>query len=735
MRVSFSQAQQELLDVVFCRVLPGNVNGTECISQEEVTENSLDLMCRLVKIEFFTSLQKEINSTDDGVKVIEPKPYDVFLIEKTFKNQNINLALFVPVKGSNRNDFIWYDENDTIWAPKELHPLRKVSSLSGPSRVLENLMAIPSILMQQAMVRTNIFDASKVDLPQENSEGLNPSQLAAVSALKKTSAFKKGFFVCQGPPGTGKTTTMAKMIEATNERVIVSAPSNAATANIALKLFATAKFDVSQICVYGLNCDKSVQFLNPTFRRERSEKFHKDYNELTDKKAKARVLCAYAMWLHLNPMTSYRDLFPECKYLNEDEGNLYTPLPSRGANSILNRLQSFVLSPQRMQMEGYPICETSHLPVPPPFLAKAAKEYSMKSGDDFRFELDPITSYELVNSLKVVVGDDGFDDDASNPCYVSTCLSRNQALGDLTTRIYAIDCKMVKTTDTYELARVTLIESFPTEDDPERYKVVLDELVKPRNEIIDYVTQYSGIIAPTLENVTTRLEEVQAALLSIIYKDDVLIGQSLESDLVALQLVHMNVVDTAILFATGGRRKHSLKRLAACLLNKQIQENSLLGHCSGEDAATALILAVQRAVLGNTFMIQDNGEINCSDEATFYSADIVFCTLNSSGSAWLRRNSGPRSTFFLDEGGQCNESDFYLATTYPRVRRIVVMGDPMQLPPTVINTDCKNAGFGRSWMANIQFLRPDLVHLLDTQYRMDPAILKFPNKHFYKSRI
>lgn len=465
------------------------MNGTECISQEEVTENSLDLMCRLVKIEFFTSLQKEINSTDDGVKVIEPKPYDVFLIEKTFKNQNINLALFVPVKGSNRNDFIWYDENDTIWAPKELHPLRKVSSLSGPSRVLENLMAIPSILMQQAMVRTNIFDASKVDLPQENSEGLNPSQLAAVSALKKTSAFKKGFFVCQGPPGTGKTTTMAKMIEATNERVIVSAPSNAATANIALKLFATAKFDVSQICVYGLNCDKSVQFLNPTFRRERSEKFHKDYNELTDKKAKARVLCAYAMWLHLNPMTSYRDLFPECKYLNEDEGNLYTPLPSRGANSILNRLQSFVLSPQRMQMEGYPICETSHLPVPPPFLAKAAKEYSMKSGDDFRFELDPITSYELVNSLKVVVGDDGFDDDASNPCYVSTCLSRNQALGDSTTRIYAIDCKMVKTTDTYELARVTLIESFPTEDDPERYKVVLDELVKPRNEIIDYVTQ------------------------------------------------------------------------------------------------------------------------------------------------------------------------------------------------------------------------------------------------------
>ena len=38
-------------------------------------------------------------------------------------------------------------------------------------------------------------------------------------------------------------------------------------------------------------------------------------------------------------------------------------------------------------------------------------------------------------------------------------------------------------------------------------------------------------------------------------------------------------------------------------------------------------------------------------------------------------------------------------------------------------------------MANIQLLRPDLVHLLDTQYRMDPAVLKFPNRKFYKKRI
>lgn len=68
---------------------------------------------------------------------------------------------------------------------------------------------------------------------------------------------------------------MVKMIEAANERVVVSAPSNAATANIALKLFASSKFEMSQICVYGLNCHKSVQFLNPTIRGERFHAFIK----------------------------------------------------------------------------------------------------------------------------------------------------------------------------------------------------------------------------------------------------------------------------------------------------------------------------------------------------------------------------------------------------------------------------------------------------------------------------
>ena len=113
---------------------------------------------------------------------------------------------------------------------------------------------------------------------------------------------------------------------------------------------------------------------------------------------------------------------------------------------------------------------------------------------------------------------------------------------------------------------------------------------------------------------------------------------------------------------------------------------------------------------------------------------VAFSTLNGSGSSQLLKNLRV-GTIFLDEGGQCTEAEFYIAATFPRVSRVVVMGDPKQLPSTVIDQKCKQAGYGRSWLGNILRLRPNKVHLLNTQYRMDPRILQFPNRRFYDDRI
>ncbi len=224
--------------------------------------------------------------------------------------------------------------------------------------------------------------------------------------------------------------------------------------------------------------------------------------------------------------------------------------------------------------------------------------------------------YELLEGLTLTTKSmkrEGYPlncDPESDKKYVSTHLIRKNESQDsklhANPEIFAIDCEMVRTcegAEGVELARITLLQFCPTTEDPEKYVVALDELVKPRNKITDYLTKWSGINASMMEGVQTTLQNIQAKLLSIICKDDILIGQSLENDLKACRLVHLKVIDTAVLFRSECGRKHSLKHLSAVLLKKRIQNDEKNGHCSEEDATAALLLAIRRARLGDSFQI------------------------------------------------------------------------------------------------------------------------------------
>lgn len=79
--------------------------------------------------------------------------------------------------------------------------------------------------------------------------------------------------------------------------------------------------------------------------------------------------------------------------------------------------------------------------------------------------------------------------------FVSTCLKRANILSStlisssLPFNVYALDCEMVRTCIGMELARISLIQYTPTAEKPERYSVILDSYVKPKNPILDYITQ------------------------------------------------------------------------------------------------------------------------------------------------------------------------------------------------------------------------------------------------------
>ena len=76
------------------------------------------------------------------------------------------------------------------------------------------------------------------------------------------------------------------------------------------------------------------------------------------------------------------------------------------------------------------------------------------------------------------------------------------------------------------------------------------------------------------------------------------------------------------------------------------------------------------------------------------SAKVVLCTLNSAGSKLLRRIvPGKFDTVIIDEAGQCTEAETYIAFSFPGIKRIVMIGDPKQLPATVVDVDVGEMGF------------------------------------------
>ncbi|EMR08183.1 hypothetical protein PNEG_03355 [Pneumocystis murina B123] len=147
-----------------------------------------------------------------------------------------------------------------------------------------------------------------------------------------------------------------------------------------------------------------------------------------------------------------------------------------------------------------------------------------------------------------------------------------------------LDCEMIYTTGGMELARVTIYDI--------NENLLLDKLIKPKNEVLDLNTRWSGI--KSLNNAKITLSELHNIIFIELKlcNSTILIGHGLENDLIAIRLIHKRIIDTALLFQhkKGLQHKCSLKYLAKKYLKREIQTNVIDGHDSKEDAKATLDL-------------------------------------------------------------------------------------------------------------------------------------------------
>ncbi|PYH99066.1 hypothetical protein BO71DRAFT_394644 [Aspergillus ellipticus CBS 707.79] len=168
-------------------------------------------------------------------------------------------------------------------------------------------------------------------------------------------------------------------------------------------------------------------------------------------------------------------------------------------------------------------------------------------------------------------------------------------------RAVVIDCEMVQVSQNRrELAFLSAVDFLTGE-------VLINSYVQPGSTVTDWKTPVSGITAADMTAALLRGEafrgwgEARQALWTFVDDETVLIGHSLQHDLSVLGMIHVRVVDSAILTAETVfltllstqplTRVWGLKALVKDLLDYDIQ-NSSQGHSALEDALATRDLVI-----------------------------------------------------------------------------------------------------------------------------------------------
>ncbi|XP_074066945.1 putative helicase senataxin isoform X1 [Macrotis lagotis] len=143
------------------------------------------------------------------------------------------------------------------------------------------------------------------------------------------------------------------------------------------------------------------------------------------------------------------------------------------------------------------------------------------------------------------------------------------------------------------------------------------------------------------------------------------------------------------------------------------------------------------------------GRPQAAQSSIILESHIICCTLSTSGgflleSAFRRQGYAPFSCVIVDEAGQSCEIET-LTPFIHRCNKLILVGDPKQLPPTVISVKAQELGYDQSMMARLykhleEQVKQNVISRLPVlqltvQYRMHPDICLFPSSYVYNRTL
>jgi len=111
-------------------------------------------------------------------------------------------------------------------------------------------------------------------------------------------------------------------------------------------------------------------------------------------------------------------------------------------------------------------------------------------------------------------------------------------------------------------------------------------------------------------------------------------------------------------------------------------------------------------------------------------ADVIATTLVGVENKYI--NKVEFNTLVIDEAAQALEPACWIPLC--KAKRVIMAGDPFQLPPTVKSRKAEKQDLGKTLMEKL-IDQPLGVHLLNTQYRMNSNIMNITNQYFYKGAL